>query len=126
METEQIQKRLSEITKEENEVKTAKRAIKDQLENDLEYVQAREEAKKANLKKKSIKDGIMAMPENQKYAETIKNTQQDLNVLKDILSAELFDYFQKSQKEEIVDAEGQIRKFKILAKLVSDKSSFGN
>lgn len=125
METEQIQKRLSEISKEENEVKTAKRAIKDQLENDLEYVQAREEAKKANLKKKAIKDGIMAMPENQKYAETIKNTQQDLNVLKDILSAELFDYFQKSQKEEIVDADGQIRKFKILAKLVSNKSSFG-
>lgn len=126
MENEQIQKRLSEITREEQEVKIAKKAIKDQLENDLEYVQAREETKKANLKKKSIKDGIMTLPENQKYAETIKNTGQDLTVLKEILSAELFDYFQKSQKEEIIDADGQVRKFKILAKLVSEKGAFGN
>ncbi|MCX6810669.1 MAG: hypothetical protein NTY30_02965 [Candidatus Berkelbacteria bacterium] len=125
METEQIQKRIAEITKEEQEVKTAKKAIKDQLENDLEYVQARDEAKKANLKKKAIKDQIMQLPENQKLAETIKNNTQDLAVLKDILSAELFDYFQKSKKEEIVDADGQIRKFKIEAKLVAEKSGFG-
>lgn len=126
METEQIQKRLAEISKEEQEVKTAKKAIKEQLENDLEYVQARDEAKKANLKKKAIKDQIMSLPENQKFAETIKNTQQDLIILKDILSAELFDYFQKSKKEEIVDANGQVRKFKIEAKLVAEKGNFGN
>ncbi|PIU24126.1 hypothetical protein COT12_02715 [Candidatus Berkelbacteria bacterium CG08_land_8_20_14_0_20_39_8] len=125
METKQIQKRLAEISREEQELKTAKKNIKEQLENDLEYVEARNEAKKAAQKKKTIKDQIMSLPENQKMTETIKNTQEDLSVLKDILSAELFDYFQKSKKEEIVDAEGNIRKFKFEAKLISEKGGFG-
>ena len=54
METKQIQKRLAEISREEQELKTAKKNIKEQLENDLEYVEARNEAKKAAQKKRKL------------------------------------------------------------------------
>ena len=123
MENEQIRARLSEIEKLKKEVKVAKDVVKQQLENDLEFVQARDEAKKANQKKKQVKDMIMNLPENQKLAEEIKNNTQDLSVLNDILSAELFDFYQKSQKEEFVDEDGKVRKFKIQAVLISDKSN---
>ena len=115
MEIEQLRARIAELEKNQTETKTAKNAIKQQLDNDAEYVVAREEAKKANIKKKQIKDMIMALPENQKYAEEIRNNNQDLSVLKDILSAELLDYYQHSKKEEFLDDAGRIRKFKIQA-----------
>ena len=123
MEIDQIRARIAELEKNQAETKTAKAAIKQQLDNDAEYIQASEEAKKANLKKKQVKDMIMALPENQKYAEEIRNNNQDLSVLRDILSAELLDYYQKSQKEEFLDDDGKIRKFKIQAKLASDKQN---
>lgn len=118
MEIEQIRSRIAELEKNQASTKAAKEAIKQQLENDLEYVQASEEAKKANDKKKQLKEMVMNLPENQKYAEEIRNNKQDLSVLIDILSAELFDYYKKSQKEEFLDAEGRIRKFKIAAHLL--------
>ena len=118
MEVDQIRNRIAELEKNQKEIKAAKDAIKQQLENDLEYVQAREEAKTANIKKKQVKDTILNLPENQKYVEEIKNNTQDLSVLKDILSAELLDFYQKSNKEEFLDSEGKIRKFKIGATLV--------
>jgi len=120
MEISQIQTRIAELEKNQAEIKAAKEAIKQQLENDLEYVQAREEAKLVNTKKKHIKDMILNLPENQKYVEEIKNNTQDLSVLKDILSAELLDFYQKSNKEEFPDAEGKIRKFKIGATLIKN------
>ena len=123
MEIEQIRSRIAELEKNQQETKAAKDAIKQQLENDAEYVSAREEAKKANLKKKQIKDMIMALPENQKYAEEIKNNNQDLSVLKDILSAELLDYYQKSKKEEFTDDSGRVRKFKVQASLISGREN---
>ncbi len=120
MENSQIQARIAELEKNQAEIKAAKDAIKQQLENDLEYVQAQDEAKTANLKKKAIKDQLLSMPENQTLTETIKNNQLDLSVLKDILSAELLDFYQKSNKEEFLDAEGKIRKFKIGATLLKN------
>jgi hypothetical protein len=121
MDIEQLRSRIAELEKNQTEIKVAKDAIKQQLENDLEYVQARDEAKKAGLKKKQIREGILQLPENQKFVEEIKNNTQDLSVLKDILSAELMDFYQKSNKEEFTDDKGRVRKFKIQAVLLSDK-----
>lgn len=118
MDIEQLRSRIAELEKNQTEIKVAKDAIKQQLENDLEYVGARDEAKKANQKKKQIKEGILSLPENQKFVQEIKNNSQDLSVLKDILSAELMDFYQKSKKEEFVDDQGRVRKFKIQAVLL--------
>lgn len=120
MDIEQLRSRIAELEKNQTEIKTAKDTIKQQLENDLEYIQARDEAKKANQKKKQIKEGILSLPENQKFVMEIKNNTQDLSVLKDILSAELMDFYQKSKKEEFVDDQGRVRKFKIQAVLISE------
>jgi hypothetical protein len=131
MDIEQIRKRIAELEKEEAEIKVAKDAIKEQLENDLEFVQAREEAKTVNLKKKQVRDLILNSPENQKYSAQIKSTTEDLKVLREILSAELMDFYQKSNKEEFVDEAGKVRKFKVMAKLLpkngqhEDRDSYG-
>jgi len=120
MDIEQLRSRIAELEKNQTEIKVAKDAIKQQLENDLEYVQARDEAKKATQKKKQIREGILQLPENQKFVQEIKNNTQDLSVLKDILSAELMDFYQKSNKEEFTDDQGRVRKFKIQAVLLSN------
>jgi len=126
METEQIQARISELEKNQTELKTAKDAIKDALESDLEYVKACEEAKKANQKKKQLKESILNNKENQKFAEEIRTNTQDQNVLIEILSAELLDFYQKSNKEEVVDSNGEVRKFKVVAKLLPKNSNENN
>lgn len=113
-----IQKRISQLEKFTHEIREAKQMIKEELENDLSYLEAAEEVKAATAKRKQIKDTILSQGANQKLVETIKHNNEEIGLLKDILSAELFEIYQENKSDEFADENGESRKFKVLARLL--------
>jgi hypothetical protein len=118
MEKESIQKRLQTIDQYKQENKAAKGMLKGELENSVEYVEAEQEAKEMTLKKKRLRDEIYNMPANQKLLEEIKHNNEEIATLEEILSAELFESYKENNVDEVVDHNGETRKFKIVVKLL--------
>ena len=126
-----IQKRISLLEKYTQENREMKEMIKEELENDLGYVELVEEAKAIAEKKKRLKDEILAAGPNQKLADTIKSNTEEIGLLREILSAELIQVYTENKTDEITDEAGQSRKFKINVKLLprgvkdDDRDNFG-
>jgi len=116
-----IQKRIDQLEKLQEEVKVSKEMLKGELENDLAYLEVAEEAKAAAQKKKQIRDEILGKGPNQEILANIKNNAEEMSTLKEILSAELMQFYQESQTDEIAN-----RKFVVTAKLLPKKSNFDN
>jgi len=113
-----IRKRISSIEKYTQENREMKEMIKEELENDLRYVESVEELKAAAQKKKQLKEEILATGPNQKIVETIKSNSEEIGLLRDILSAELIEVYAENKTDEITDEAGESRKFKINVKLL--------
>lgn len=126
MENGQIQKRIALIEKATKEIRDAKEMLKDELENDPQYIEAVKEANEANSKKKRIKEEILGRGPNMKLNEEIKDNNEEVSALKEILSAELMEVWGKEQVDEITDHNGEIRKFQVIAKLLPKKGSYQN
>lgn len=124
MEIGQIQKRIEMIEKLQREVRDSKEILKGELENDQNYVEAFEEAKEAANKKKRIKQEIENQGSNKQMLVDIKENTEELGTLKEILSAELIEYYSTNKSDEITDANGEIRKFKFSVKLQNRRSGF--
>lgn len=121
MEIEGIQKRIAMIEKYEEEIRVAKEMLKGELENSTEYLQAEEETKEAQNKKKKIKEDILNSGPNQKLVADIKSNTEEISTLREILSAELVQVFKESDTDEIQDATGEKRKLKVSIKLAPKK-----
>jgi hypothetical protein len=118
-----IQRRIELIEKYEAEIKTAKEMIKNDLENDPEYIKASEEAKEVLSKKRNSKEIIYAKAEIQKLLRDVKDNVEEIATLKDILSQELMQLYEESRADEIEDSGGEVRKFKIFAKLLPKRKA---
>jgi len=118
MNIEQIQKRIGLLEKMTKEVKDAKEMLKEELENDPVYIEASEDVDEANAKKKMIREEILRRGPNSKLSEDIKANAEEVKTLKEILSAELTEVWGESQKDEITDHNGEVRKFQVGAKLL--------
>ena len=118
MNIEQIQKRIGLLEKMTKEVKDAKEMLKEELENDPVYIEASEDVDEANAKKKMIREEILRRGPNSKLSEDIKANAEEVKTLKEILSAELTEVWGESQKDEITDLNGEVRKFQVGAKLL--------
>lgn len=118
---ETIRKRIEQLEKLKDEIKISKEMLKGELENDLAYLETVEETKAANQKKKQLRDEILGKGPNQEVLASIKNNQEEISTLNEILSAELMQLYQESQTDEIAG-----RKFKINAKLMPKKGSYEN
>ena len=116
-----IQKRIALIEKYEEEIRVAKEMLKGELENSPEYLQSEEEVKEVQNKKKKIKEEILASGPNQKLTADIKHNTEEIATLREILSAELVQVFKESDTDEIQDASGEARKFKVSIKLAPKK-----
>lgn len=123
MDVSQIQKRIGMLEKISKEVKDAREMLKEELENDLAYTEAYEEAEAANTKKKRVKEEILGRGPNLKISEDIKANNEELKTLKEILSAELTQVWGENQIDEITDHNGEVRKFQVGAKLLPRKGS---
>ena len=113
-----IQKRISMLEKYTQENREMKEMIKEELENDLRYVEITEEAKAVAEKKKRLKEEILAAGPKQKLADTIKSNTEEIGLLKEILSAELIQVYTENKTDEITDESGESRKFKLNVKLL--------
>ena len=102
----------------EAENKTSKDLLKSALENDGSYVEAAREAKEALSKRKRIKDTIYSQVENKKVVEDIRANVEEIETLQEILSTELANYYATAKTDNIEDAQGTKRKFKIIVKLM--------
>lgn len=124
MDLEQIKKRIQLIEKYKKEIKTAKELLKSELDNDSNYQTALEKANEAGTDKKRIKNEIMGLPQNEKILWEIKENQEEITILEEALSQELVDFYSKEKKDEIQDSNGQMRKFKIVVKLMPVKNDY--
>lgn len=113
-----IQKRISRLEKYTVETREMKEMIKEELENDLSYCEVVDEAKALAQKKKQLKDDLLAAGPNQKILDSIKSNTEEIKLLKEILSAELIEVYAERRTDEIADAEGESRKFKINVKIL--------
>lgn len=116
-----IQKRIESLDKLEQEVKAQKEMLKGELENEEGYVEANEEAKAAVTKRNQIKDTVLGQGPNQKILMDIKANQEEIQTLKEILSAELMEFYQENQTDEVGD-----RKFKVTVRLLPRKGEYRN
>jgi len=116
-----IQKRIDQLEKLEEEVRMAKEMLKGELENEEIYLEVVEEAKAATAKKKQLRDEILAKGPNEKVVIGIKENQEEITTLKEILSAELMEFYQESQSDEVGN-----RKFKVTVRLLPKKGESRN
>jgi len=113
-----IRNRIKMIEELEAENKISKELLKSALDNDEDYVTAAKQARESLSKRKRIKDKIYGEAENAKVVEDIKANKEEMNTLQEILSTELTDYYSKQKTDEIEDAHGRRRKFKLVARLM--------
>lgn len=123
MELSNIHKRMTEVENYKNENKVAREALKSELENNPAYLEACEEVKTATEKRKRAKDEILAQEETQKIIADVRDNNEELDTLEEILSTELMEYYKESGTNEIEDADGEKRLFKLVAKLLPKKKS---
>ena len=124
MEIMKTQKRIEAIEVLQRQIRETKEMLKEELENNPEYREAEEQAKEANSKKKRLKDEISNSGSNKELLMKIKEDSEELVTLKEILSAELTQVYTEQKVDEIQDANGEVRKFKVLAKLLNKKSNY--
>lgn len=118
MEVSQIQKRIELIEKYSKEISDAKEMLKEELESNQEYVNIDIETKEVVKRRKEAKEAILSSGPNRKLTEEIKHNGQEISLLREILSAELSQYFVENKTDEITDSFGETRKFKVLARLL--------
>ncbi len=116
-----IQKRIEQLDKLQAQIKINRDMLKGELENELPYLECVEEVKAVTQKRKQIKDEILGRGPNQEILKSIKDDQEEISTLKEILSAELMEFWEKSQTEQIAD-----RKFKVSASLLPRKEEYRN
>lgn len=118
MELASIQKRIASIEKLEAENKISKEMLKAELENDPDYMDAHDTVKAATTRKKAAKERVMSVASNAEIGDKIKENQEEIATQKEILAAELIDHYKKHNTDEIPDATGHIRRFKVSATLL--------
>ena len=122
-----LPRRISMIEKYKAENKIAKETLKAALADSPEYEAAVAEVQAATQKKKQIKDQIWASADHQALVWKIKENQEEIATLEEILTTELMQLFQTQNIDQVADENGEPRKFKVLVKLlpkVAQKSQF--
>lgn len=122
-----LPRRISMIEKYKVEIKIAKETLKTALDESPEYAAAVVETQAATQKKKQLKDQIWASADHQTLLWKIKENQEEIAALEEILTAELMQLYQTKQIDEVADENGEPRKFKVTAKLLpkaANKSPF--
>lgn len=119
MNDEVIKKRLKIIKDLQEELNKIKEAYDESLESDAAYqeVQAELDETKEATKKKQEK--VLANSTYENFRLKMKEIRQDMAENREILSAELLDYYKTNDSTTIIDDEGREKKLKFSVKLVN-------
>ena len=112
-----IQRRIEIINEYEKEMKTAKEMLKAELDNDESFTKATEEYKLMVQKRKRIKDEVLNRADNKKLVDEIKHNAEEVSSLREILSTELIELYQKNKTDQIDDGKGNHLQVVFSAKL---------
>lgn len=126
MDIQAVHRRIELIEKLEQDIRISKQALKDELENEPGYLEVVAETKEILTKKKRIKDEILSVGNNKQILESIKDNQEELNTLSEVLAQELMEHYQTSKTNEIEDASGAPRKFVLSVKILPKKGNYKN
>lgn len=124
-----LPRRIALIEKYKAEIKIAKETLKEALAESPEYEAAVLEVQSATQKKKQLKDQLWSGADHQGLIWKIKENQEEIATLEEILTTELMQLFQTQNIDQVIDENGEPRKFKVLAKLlpkVAKKNPFGD
>jgi len=124
MDLEQTKKRIEAIENLQREIREAKEMLKEELEADPGYREIADEANEITTKKKKIKAELENSGSNKKLLETIKENSEEISTLKEILSAELMQIYTEQKADEITDANGNVRKIQVQARLKSKGTNY--
>jgi len=108
-----IRKRIEQLEKLTEENRVNKEMLKGELENEMTYLEAVEEVKAAVQKRKQIKEEILQKGPNQEIVKSVKDNQEEMSTLREILSAELLAFYQETKIEEVAG-----RRFMFNAKIM--------
>lgn len=111
-------RRISRLEKFREEIRIAKETLKAALDDSPEYEAAAAEAKAAAAKKKQVKDQIWSTPDYHNLLQKIKENQEEIATLQEILTAELMEIYQRDNVDEVPDEAGEPRKFKVSVKIL--------
>lgn len=118
-----LKNRLKIIRDLEHELKVLKESLTDAVENDAEYQQASEKIQKikedVKEQKQVIDQKVYEKSAIRALKEEIAEKVQDIKLEKEVLSQELVDYYRRTGKMEIEDENGDLKRLKFNAKLVS-------
>lgn len=126
MDLDSIHKRINMIDGLQRQNKETREMLKSELENDDRYRAAVEQVDEVSKEKKRIKEEIESTGSNKQLVETIRENNEELSTLKEILSAELAEVYVEKKSDEITDENGDVRKFKITATLLSKRGNYEN
>lgn len=112
-----LQERIAQMERAQNEMKQLKTVLEDALKEDERYQEVDLSTRELATKKKRIKDEIWGQPTFQDAIAKIKDMKEEVNDITDILSHELLEWRQHNQSDEIIGSDGTPRKFKINVRL---------
>jgi len=112
-----IQNRIRMIEELESDNKKLKDMLKSELENDESYQTANSKAKEALTARRVAKERAFANPGCEGTIADVKANNEEISTLREILSAELAEYYGKEKTDKIVGHDGRERKFKLTVHL---------
>lgn len=124
MDVAKIHTRIAEVDKLKEANRISRQTLKDELENSDEYRAACDALTAAQRRKKEIKEQIMAGEEMDKLTHLIKENNEELSTIEEILTTELMEYVQVNNETQIPDIDGEPRKIKLIAKIMPKKKKW--
>lgn len=112
-----IQQRIQQQDQLRAGIKELKQVLNDALMEDDQYQRVDLEMRELTAKKKRIKDEVWKQPDLESATAKIKEMQEELKDLGDILDTELLEWRQSHNTDEFPTADGGIRRVKISVRL---------
>jgi hypothetical protein len=115
---------LSDIERNNNELKKHTEMLDSVLMNDAEYQEAHKKAKEAAKEKAGVKANLMNRPEAAQLGDKVKSMRAELKDKRTSLSAYLQEYAKQAGTTQFEDDEGQVREIVYMAKVVKRSNKF--
>lgn len=119
MSIETINKRLKILEDLQEELNKASAVLEETLEDDPAYQKFQEEKAKATEEQKEKKDKVMSRETVKHLDDELKELRKEIKENKEILAAELADYYKETGTLEISVADGDVKRIVFSAKLVT-------
>ncbi len=117
MDLEKIQKRIEQVEQAQNELRLIKVTLEDALKEDGNFQELDLQLRELNTKKKKVKDEIWGQTTYQDALAKMKDIKEEIKDLSDILNHELLEWRKENDSDEIIGADGTLRKLKINVRL---------